>query len=279
MVAFRILALGGGGTKGFLHIGALQELESRVGNLTTHFKKGLYGCSIGSIMATGIAFGLTVNQMERISKRCLTLTFVFNNLNIASLTQVGSKKGIFSMDSFEKHLLAAFDMEGIDLRNKTLSDSKVPLFINASNLTRGVPTIFKDNVPILSAIKASCCIPFLFHPQIIGKSVYVDGGLITNDLHKLIPKEDQSDALSIYLIHSNPHVTPERLEGLSSLEFAYKLYKTTCLYYHTQNHCPNVLPLYYASGSGISELTEDEKEDMISTGRCLMRSFLSKHSR
>jgi len=277
MVLFRILALGGGGTKGFLHIGALQELESRVGNLTTHFSKGVYGCSIGSLLATGIAFGLNIVQMERLSKKCMNMMFVFDGMNVASLSMATTKKGVISMDSFEAHILSAFDSEGIDLRDKYLSDAKIPLYVTASNMTRGLPTIFKDRVHIISALKASCCIPFLFQPQIIGNSVYLDGGLITNDLHKLIPKEDQADTLSIYLIHSNPHITPAGLEKLSSTEYAYKLYKTVCLYDRAQHYDKNILELYYA-GSGFTDKSDEEKDEMITAGRCLMRSFLAKRT-
>ena len=275
MVSFRFLALGGGGTKGFLHIGALQELEARFGNLTKHFSKGVYGCSIGSIIGTGIGFGLNVSQMERISKRCMNLMFVFDGINVAALTMVSVKKGVVSMESFEKHVLSAFDSEGVDLRNKKLSDSRIPLYVIASNMTRGIPTIFKDNVPIITALKASCCLPFLFQPQVIGNCVYLDGGLITNDMHKLIPKEHQAETLSIYLIHSNPHITPANLEKMSPTEYVYKLYKTTCLYDHAQHYDKNILNLYY-SGSGFTNKSEEEKDEMIVAGKCLTRIFLAK---
>jgi len=278
MPPFRILALGGGGTKGFLQIGALHELEKQVGNLSKYFSKGVYGCSIGSVLATGIAFGLDINQMERLSKKCLNFLFVFENLNLSSLTNAGIKKGVVSMDSFEKHLLGAFDSEGINLRNKMLKDAHIPLSVLASNMSRGIPTIFKGDIPILPALKASCCIPFLFHPQVIGKSVYLDGGMITNELHKLIPKEEQLETLSIYLIHSSPHITPDNLERISMTEFAYKLYKSGTLYQHSQNNDPNILSLYYAGGSGFTDKNDEEKDEMISIGRCLMRSFLSKRS-
>jgi len=278
MVPFRILALGGGGTKGFLHIGALQELELRVGNLTTHFTGGIYGCSIGSIIATGIAFGLTSSQMERLSKKSLNLGFLFSDLKVSAFSQITAKKGMFSMDSFEKHILEVFDSEGIDLRNKYLSDAKIPLYLTASNMTRAIPTIFQGNVPILQAIKASCCIPFLFHPQVIGKSVYMDGGLITNQLHKLIPKELQAETLSIYLIHSSPHITPASLERLTIPEYAFKMYKSVCLYQHSQNPDSNILGLYYPSGTGVSDRSEEEQYEMITIGKVLMRDFLAKHS-
>jgi len=278
MVPFRILALGGGGTKGFLHIGALHELEKQLGNLTRYFSKGIYGCSIGSILATGIAFGLDSTQMERLSRKSMNFGFVLDDLKVAALTQATTKKGLFNMDAFEKHVLGAFDSEGIDLRNKVLNDAKIPLFMVASNMTKGIPTIFKGDVPIMAAIKASCCIPILFHPQVIGKSVYMDGGLITNELHKLIPKELQAETLSIYLVHSSPHINPHSIDRMSIMDFIYKLYKTTCLYHHTQNHNDNILSLYYASGSGIKDRDDEEKEEMITIGRCLMRNFLAKRS-
>lgn len=58
-VIFRRLALGGGGAKGILHVGALQELSKRQ---PLDFPKGVYGSSIGSILATYIAFGLPIDN-------------------------------------------------------------------------------------------------------------------------------------------------------------------------------------------------------------------------
>jgi NTE family protein len=277
MLPFRILVLGGGGTKGFLQIGALQELEKKVTNLTTHFNRGIYGCSIGSILATAIAFGMNTTQMEKVSRKCMNLGFLFNSLNLASMKDSIIKKGIFEMDTFENHIIDAFREEGIDLKGKSIGDAQIPLHVISSNLTKGVPTIFKKDVPLLPALRASCSIPFLFRPQIIGKSVYVDGGFLTNVIIKLIPKEDQADTLSICIIHANPHITPTNIESMAPLDFLYNLYKNVSLYEHAQYRQPNILDLYYSGGSGVSDPTEVMKEDMIVTGRCLMRGFLSKY--
>jgi predicted acylesterase/phospholipase RssA len=62
---FSILALGGGGLKGCLEIGAIRELERRFGPLHLKFKDGIYGCSIGSIIATCIAFGVPTDKIQR----------------------------------------------------------------------------------------------------------------------------------------------------------------------------------------------------------------------
>jgi predicted acylesterase/phospholipase RssA len=278
MLPFRILVLGGGGTKGFLHIGALTELENRVKNLTTHFHKGIYGCSIGSVLATGIAFGMNATQMEKLSRKCMNLGFLFDSLSLSSLKDSVAKKGVFEMDTFETHILEAFREEGIDLKGKCLQDAKIPLYVLASNLTKGVPTIFQKNVPIMSALRASCCIPFLFRPQTIGKSVYVDGGLMTNVILKLIPDENQAETLTLCIIHANPHVTPTNIEKMPPLEYMYKLYKNVALYEHYQFKHANIVNLYYPGGSGVSDPSEEDKEDMIVTGKCLMRGFLTKRS-
>ena len=60
---YKILALGGGGTKGILHIGALKVLEE-YGKLIELFSEGIYGCSIGSVFAIAIGFGLDSNALE-----------------------------------------------------------------------------------------------------------------------------------------------------------------------------------------------------------------------
>jgi predicted acylesterase/phospholipase RssA len=277
MLPFRILVLSGGGTKGFLHIGALQELELRLGNLTTHFNKGIYGCSVGAVLATGIAFGMTTDDIYKLSKRFMNLSFVFDSLDMASLQQSLVRKGLFEMDSFETQIIGAFSEYNIDLKDKYLCDAKIPLNIIASNLTKGTPTIFRNKVPILKALRASCCIPFLFRPQLVGADMYVDGGLMTNVLTRLIPQEEHPHILSLYIIHSNPHITPANIESMSPTEFLYRLYKNTSLYEHVQFRHQNTVDLYYPGGSGLTDATENDKEEMIMNGKCLMRSFLTKY--
>ena len=277
MVPFRILSLGGGGTKGFLHIGALQELEFRVKNLTQHFVGGVYGSSVGAVMATAIAFGATVEQIKRVSMKTMSLGFVTDLLDIQSLKQTPDKKGAFEIESLGRYLISAFLSEGIDLRDKLLSDAKIPLFIIASNITKGVPTIFKGSVPVITVLCASCCIPFIFRPQLIGTSLYIDGGAITNIMMDIIPKEHREDTLSISLIHTDPFVTPRNLENIGFVDYLYKLYKISCLYEHGNKFHKNNINLYFTHGmSGVSDPSDDEKEEMVLAGRCIMRGFLAQ---
>ena len=278
MKAFEILTLGGGGTKGFLHIGALHEIERHVGNLTKHFKQGIYGCSIGSLFATGIAFGLNATQLERLSRNFLNFEHVYEPLSISFIGSSLTKKGMFEMDKFEEIVLKAFDSENINLRGKLMCDAEIPLNIVASNLTKGVPTVFRNKVPVLSAIRASSCVPVIFRPQIINKNVYIDGGYFTNQVHKLLPREHQDKALSINIVHVNPSITPANIADMTIPDYLYKLYKLSCSYEHVLYNHPNSVNLYHNRGAGVGPVSEADKDDMILTGRGFMRSFLAKRS-
>lgn len=266
-MVFRILALGGGGTKGFLHIGALYELEARYGDLK-HFKD-IYGCSIGSVIATGIAFGMKASQLERVSKECMAISGVFDKPSL----EMFEKKGVFEMDKFESIIVKAFKGEGIDLKDKYLDDGLIPLHIIASNVSLGIPTIFQKKVPILLALRASCCIPIVFRPQRVGRHLYIDGGFMTNVLFKVIPTELHSETLAISLIHSNPHITPENVNSMSGIDYVYNLYKNACLYEHLLNKHQNILSLYSQTKSGFEDPSTEQQEEMIETGKKLTRAF------
>jgi NTE family protein len=270
---FSILALGGGGLKGYLEIGAIEELEERYGALHERFIDGIYGCSIGSVIATGIAFGINSKTLKEHFMKFGSLTSLFGVPDIAKVSDMLQKKGVLSMDPFAKYLIDVFSASGIDIKNKKLSDALVPLRITASNLTKGIPTVFQGNVPVIDAILASCCIPVVFQPRILGPSVYVDGGFITNIIMNLIPKDKREKTLSISIIHTHSRVCPKTMTGMNPLEFAYKLYKTTCLYERSLNIHKNNIDLYYKGGSGLSTFTTEEREQMILIGKTLTGEF------
>ena len=162
MSVFRKLALGGGGVKGILHIGALQELSK---HQPLEFPDGIYGSSIGSVIATYVAFGLPFEKSLELTRKYLGMSKILPDASIQEVTNVFSNKGIFSMNIFEQAIVNMFAEVGLDIRSKVIGDAKMPLFIVASNITRGVPTIFTNQVPVLDALKCSCCLPGLFHPQ------------------------------------------------------------------------------------------------------------------
>jgi predicted acylesterase/phospholipase RssA len=276
MESFSILALGGGGIKGYLQIGVLEELQLLVGPLHNHFKDGIYGCSIGSILATAISFGIPVENIKNLFNKFSDINSILKKPEITDIKNILVKKGICEMDSLEKIIIEGFQEFGIDIKNKKLSDALIPLKINSSNVTKGIPTIFQGNIPVLTAIKCSCCIPLVFRPQIFNGSVYLDGGFITNILLNVIPKEYRKKTFCISIIHTRYKISASSVDSMNPLDFLYKLYKTNCMYEASRNIYSNNLDVFYDKGSGITSFTQEEKDEMILIGRRAFLNFLTK---
>jgi predicted acylesterase/phospholipase RssA len=273
MQRFRILALGGGGTKGFLELGALELLEERVGPLHEHFIEGVYGCSIGSILGTAVAFGVPVAKARDLFRQFPISEMFKLDMNIGDIL---AKKGIFSMDYLETKLISAFNSVQIPIEQKKIGDAIIPLRIQASNITKGIPTIFQKNVPVIKAILASSCIPFVFRPQQINDSLYVDGGFLTNVLMTIIPESEHDKTLSFSIIHSDPHISPAKLKTMNPVDYVYKMYKTSCLYERKKTPMKNNLDLFYDKGNGLTSWTTIEQDEMMLVGRTLTQNFLTE---
>jgi predicted acylesterase/phospholipase RssA len=275
-MTYKILALGGGGIKGILHIGVLKYLEEKglIGQFTE-----VYGCSVGAAFAIGIAFGLDTQAMIRMSSKFSTFNgMLFKGLTLTDVQDSLSKKGLFSMKNLEKVFLEMFDSEGLDLRSKQISDALIPLKICASNLTKNCLTVFSGKIPVMKALLASACIPVLFHPQQINTSLYVDGGYLTNIILEYIPREHRSKTLSVSIIHDKPKINPKTILGISHIDFLYNLYKIACLYERKLNPYPNNIDLTFNVASGISDVTEEQKNGMIMKGYELTCRFFSQGS-
>lgn len=275
---YKILALGGGGTKGILHIGALKVIEEQ-GKLTDLFSEGVYGCSVGSVFAIAIGFGLDTKALERMSVKFSSFSEIFfNGLTLTTLGNSLNKKGLFDMTNLETYFLELFDSEGINLRDKKISDSLIPLRICATNITKRNLTIFQDNFSVMKAFLASACIPILFCPQEINGSLYIDGGYLTNIILDYIPSELKEKTLSISIIHDDPNLTPQNTLNMSHIEFLYNLYKISCIYERLKNPHKNNIDLNYSLPSGISDVSEKQREEMILKGSELTRRFFSQSS-
>ena len=126
MESFKILALSGGGSKGYLHIGALEILEEKVGNLHEYFKEGIYGCSVGSIIGTAIAFGIPLKKIKELFK-----SLSFNELFKIDMKveEIFIKKGIFNMDLFYYIIIYLFYFQANKFFTKRNIQFKICWFI------------------------------------------------------------------------------------------------------------------------------------------------------
>jgi hypothetical protein len=267
---FTRLGLGGGGIKGILHVGALQELAKYQ---KLEFPNGVYGCSIGAIIGAYIAFGLPVDKLSELTKKHLSTKNFIPSIGLYDITSCLSKKGLFSMTQFEKTVCNVFDEAGLDIRKKVIGDSKMPLFIVASNVTKGKPTLFSKNVPLLEAIKCSCCIPGVFKPQVLYNQVYVDGDFFSPNISGVVPVSDDTIILTLPR-ERTVVITAETIDSISPFDFAYDLISVATHQSGAKKNSPCTLPLVYPMLTSTSDLEKMDIVDIFKHTSSKLRRFL-----
>jgi hypothetical protein len=265
---FRKLGLGGGGTKGILHIGALRELQKYQ---SLQFPDGIYGCSVGSIIATYLSFNLPIDdRLVELSKKHLSREKFTPKLTFQDISAVFSEKGMFSMDLFEKSIIDLFLEYDIDLRHKKIGDSIQPLYIISSNITKGVATIFTKDVPILDALKCSCCLPGIFKPQVLYNQLYIDGGAFVPCISWIQP-----DAL-IFSLSKTPvsKMTPQTLHSIQPMEFVKNIYTQSVNSFIEIHSRGIIVTLAYPKLLSDSDIEDFDVEDILDKSGNTLRRFL-----
>jgi NTE family protein len=154
------LVLGGGGARGFAHIGVIRELEAE--KIPVQI---LVGVSVGSLIGalyadSGDSFTLEWNAFQ-IEKKEI---FDFTLLNL--------REGLARGDAIKYYV-------DRHVRVKNIEQLKIPLAIVATDLRSGSPVVFRSG-SIRDAIRASISIPGVFTPVVTGNQVLVDGGVLGN---------------------------------------------------------------------------------------------------
>lgn len=263
---FRSIALGGGGIRGFLILGGLKAVEERQGNL--NFPDGIYGCSVGAVIATGVAFGLTYQQAEEVCIKYVNTSGFLPSFRYATILAFMQKKGLFTQDLMEELFLKIFDSVGIDLRGKMISDAPQKLYLLASNITTQRPTLLTGNIPLLAAMKASCCLPFIFHPQVIHNQLYIDGGVYAENMYDAVPR----GTLVLDIAHIKQSIFPSTLEAISVFDMVRTLWAgLRSVRVHADAVNLNIDGIYL-----LDELKEEDKRRMIDAGYSQTMRFLAK---
>jgi hypothetical protein len=265
---FRSIAFGGGGVRGGLHVGALAALESHRGNLL--FPDGIYGSSIGSIVATAVAFNLSATQIKSMFDSHFQLSKILPPLKLESALSLMYNKGIFPMTLFEETVVDAFLSQGVDLRDKTIGDSPQKLHIFASNLTTTRSTILTGKVPVLTAIRCSCCLPFVFEPQLLYNNLYVDGGVCLHYLDSAVP----SDCLVLHISRTTKPLTASNLDSLTILDYMGDIYEVS----RRSSLGKNTIWFENNEIGILQELTPEIKDMLYTQGRSQTLAFLAKRA-
>ncbi len=263
---FPSLALGGGGVRGGLHVGALAAIEKVHGDLS--FPKGIYGCSVGSILATAVAFRLNVSQIQTMFSEHFHLEGFVPAIRLSSVADLMTKKGLFSMNILESTIVRAFQSQGVDLQGKTIGDAPQPLYILASNMTTRRTTIFSGNVPVLDAIKCSSCLPMVYEPQVLYNQVYLDGGIFVDSLVNVVPK----DTLVLHISAPAETIFPQDIEELSISSFVHRVYRNM----RAAPSGRNLVWLQNNTVSILQELTPEDKIQLFEEGCSQTLAFFAK---
>lgn len=152
------LALSGGGSKGFAHIGVFKLLEE------CGIKPDIIaGTSAGALMGVLFADGYSAGEIKEL--------FTGREFSEFAELQI-PKAGLFDSKRFRYFLKR-------HLRAKTFEDLQIPMVVMATDLDNGESHEFRTG-PIVEAVTASCSVPVIFNPVVIKGIHYVDGGLFHN---------------------------------------------------------------------------------------------------
>ena len=151
------LALGAGSTKGFAHIGVLQELDAAGIHIDM-----ISGSSMGAIVGGIYSVGTDLNLLEKF----ITSINLYSYLDLRLPLSAGLIKG-------EK----IQELVRIFTHNKTFAQTKTPFCCVAVDAEAGKLDVLEDG-PLHESIRASMSIPAIFEPTHLNGKTYIDGGVL-----------------------------------------------------------------------------------------------------
>jgi NTE family protein len=182
------LALGGGGVRGFSHIGVLNVLEQEGIDIDL-----IVGTSAGALIGGAYASGQSPREIEAkidaylrspefdaSTLRSVGLTFSPENksffkkarnfvMNRFWFAQAFFKPSIFPSNDFES--LINYFLPEMDIR-----ETKIPFRAVSTDLITGKKIIFSEG-PLRQAVQASCSVPGALAPVRHGDWLLADGGI------------------------------------------------------------------------------------------------------
>lgn len=178
------LVLGGGGARGFAHLGVARALQEQ--GVTPDF---IGGTSIGAIIGAQLATGMSLDQVVALNRRCIEIG-AFKEYTLPLVSFLSSRK----IDQLAKMVSSDYDIE----------DLWVPYFAISSDLTNA-RMVVHERGPIWKAIRASSSLPGIILPVIERGALLVDGALMNN-----LPADVMREKLGESATVVGVSVSPER---------------------------------------------------------------------
>lgn len=177
---FKILSIDGGGLRGAYSAHILKRIEEEFHiNWKSDFNL-IAGTSTGSIIAAGLAFGLSAKELFEFYEKYGKDIFKKRLLH---------RTGLFASQYSQHKLKEILDSVFGETR---LKDIEIPLIIPSTDIGNGCVHVFKSayhdefvrdpNVKVADAVLASCSAPTYFDPHLVdNKYLLCDGGLWANN--------------------------------------------------------------------------------------------------
>lgn len=192
-------ALGGGGARGFAHLGALKVFE------TYYLKPNiLVGTSAGALAGVFYADGFAPDEIAELFQHRDFKDFV--ELTIP-------KTGFFKSSALGRFLKN-------NLRSTKFEQLQIPFKAVATDWQNGKISVFSEGDILADAVVASCSVPLVFRPKIINDIPYVDGGLLKNFPVSVI-RNDCKFVIGVNV--SMPQSIPEKPNLKNTAERVFKL--------------------------------------------------------
>ena len=149
------VALGGGFARGIAHIGVLKVLEEE--GIPVRM---IAGTSVGALIGAAYCSGLTIGELEEVSRRVRFTTFARWTL---------SRYGFASNDRMVAFLNST-------LKTQRFEELRIPLAVTATDFNTGEGAVFRTG-SMIDPVRASCAYPGMFLPVEIRGRWLVDGML------------------------------------------------------------------------------------------------------
>ncbi len=152
------LALGGGGAKGFAHLGVLRVLEEQ-GYRVRAIAGTSAGAIVGSLYAAGYSAEEVTQWLESVPEH-------------AFQRRPNDGPSLMGMAGIEEMLRRA-------LGERTFADLPIPFGVAAVDIYKGY-TVYLRRGPVVEAVLASSAVPGIFPPRQWNARLLVDGGVMDN---------------------------------------------------------------------------------------------------
>lgn len=165
------LVLGGGGLKGFAHVGVLRALEE-LGIVPDVYG----GTSIGALVAAAYLAGGSVEELAERAK-ALRRRHLFRINHMGMLLERMHSPSIYLEEPLRNLIAGA-------IPDVSFTELPKTLLVNTVDLDRGARVVWGlpglEDVPVRDAIYASCALPGFFPPGRVGDRSCIDGGVVDN---------------------------------------------------------------------------------------------------